>query len=149
MQHEKNIGFNVRRLTNYIKRDMEKRSASGKIILPKGVNGWAIHYFYDNREKEIFQRDFEQRFSIRRSTASNILKTMEQNGFIKRISVESDARLKRIILTDKAIKIHEEIMRDIERRETLLKKGFTNAEIEQFLAMIDRLILNLEDENDY
>ena len=148
MQHEKNIGFNVRRLTNYIKRDMEKSSASGKIILPKGVNGWAIHYFYDNREKEIFQRDFEQRFSIRRSTASNILKTMEQNGFIKRISVESDARLKRIILTDKAIKIHEEIMRDIERRETLLKKGFTNAEIEQFLAMIDRLILNLEDEND-
>ena len=76
------------------------------------------------------------------------LKTMEQNGFIERVSVESDARLKKIILTDKAIKIHEEIMRDIERRETLLKKGFTNAEIEQFLAMIDRLILNLEDEND-
>lgn len=148
MQHEKNIGFNVRRLTNYIKRDIEKSSASGKIILPKGVNGWAIHYFYENRDKQVFQRDFEERFSIRRSTASNILKTMEQNGFIERVSVESDARLKKIILTDKAIKIHEEIMRDIERRETLLKKGFTNAEIEQFLAMIDRLILNLEDEND-
>ena len=148
MQHEKNIGFNVRRLTNYIKRDMEKSSASGKIILPKGVNGWAIHYFYDNREKEIFQRDFEQRFSIRRSTASNILKTMEQNGFIKRISVESDARLKRIILTDKAIKIHEEIMKDIERREAVLRKGFSDDEIDQFLGMIDRFILNLEDEND-
>lgn len=148
MQHEKNIGFNIRRLSNYIKRDIEKSSASGKIVLPKGVNGWAIHYFYENRDKQVFQRDFEERFSIRRSTASNILKTMEQNGFIERVSVESDARLKKIILTDKAIKIHEEIMRDIERRETLLKKGFTNAEIEQFLAMIDRLILNLEDEND-
>ena len=148
MQHDKNIGFNIRRLSNYIKRDIEKSSASGKIVLPKGVNGWAIHYFYENRDKQVFQRDFEERFSIRRSTASNILKTMEQNGFIERVSVESDARLKKIILTDKAIKIHEEIMRDIERRETLLKKGFTNAEIEQFLAMIDRLILNLEDEND-
>ena len=148
MQHEKNIGFNVRRLTNYIKRDMEKSSASGKIILPKGVNGWAIHYFYDNREKEIFQRDFEQRFSIRRSTASNILKTMEQNGFIKRISVESDARLKRIILTDKAIKIHEEIMKDIERREAVLRKGFSDDEIEKFLGMIDRFVINLEEEND-
>ena len=148
MQHEKNIGFNVRRLSNYIRRDIEKSSASGKIILPKGVNGWAIHYFYDNREKEIFQRDFEQRFSIRRSTASNILKTMEQNGFIQRVSVKNDARLKQIILTDKAIKIHEEIMRDIDRREALLRKGFTEAEIEQFLSMIDRLIENLEDEND-
>ena len=148
MQHEKNIGFNVRRLANYIRRDIEKSSASGKIILPKGVNGWAIHYFYDNRDKQIFQRDFENRFSIRRSTASNILKTMEQNGFIQRVSVENDARLKRIILTEKAIKIHEEIMKDIERREALLKKGFTETEIEQFVSMIDRLIHNLEDQND-
>ncbi len=148
MQHEKNIGFNVRRLANYIRRDIEKSSASGKIVLPKGVNGWAIHYFYDNRDKQIFQRDFENRFSIRRSTASNILKTMEQNGFIQRVSVENDARLKQIILTDKAIKIHEEIMNDIKRREALLRKGFTEIEIEQFLSMIDRLILNLEDQND-
>ena len=29
-------------------------------------------------------------------------KALEQNGFIQRVSVESDARLKRIILTDKA-----------------------------------------------
>ena len=92
MQHEKNIGFNIRRLSNYIRRDIEKSSASGKIVLPKGVNGWAINYFYDNRDKEVFQRDFENRFSIRRSTASNILKTMEQNGFIQRVRVEGDAR---------------------------------------------------------
>lgn len=148
MQHEKNIGFNIRRLSNYIRRDIEKSSASGKIVLPKGVNGWAINYFYDNRDKEVFQRDFENRFSIRRSTASNILKTMEQNGFIQRVSVESDARLKRIILTDKAIKIHEEIMRDIKRRELKLRKGISEEEIDQFLSMVNRFIANLEDEND-
>lgn len=148
MQHEKNIGFNIRRLSNYIRRDIEKSSASGKIVLPKGVNGWAINYFYDNRDKEVFQRDFENRFSIRRSTASNILKTMEQNGFIQRVSVESDARLKRIILTDKAIKIHEEIMRDIKRRELKLRKGISEEEIDQFLSMVNRFIANLEDKND-
>lgn len=148
MQREKSIGFNIRRLTNYIRRDMEKSAATGKITLPKGVNGWAIHYFYDNRENEVFQRDFENRFSIRRSTASNILKTMEQNGFIQRVSVESDARLKRIILTEKAIRIHEEIMRDIDTREKKLRQGFSDEEIEQFLGMIDRFVGNLEDEND-
>ncbi|MBO5089410.1 MAG: MarR family transcriptional regulator [Clostridia bacterium] len=148
MQHEKNIGFNIRRLSNYIRRDIEKSSASGKIVLPKGVNGWAINYFYDNRDKEVFQRDFENRFSIRRSTASNILKTMEQNGFIQRVRVEGDARLKRIILTDKAIKIHEEIMRDIKRRELKLRKGISEEEIDQFLSMVNRFIANLEDEND-
>ncbi len=145
MQREKNIGFNIRRLSNYIKRDIEKSADTGKIVLPKGVNGWAIHYFYDNRENEVFQRDFENRFSIRRSTASNILKTMEQNGFIERVSVETDARLKKIILTEKAIKIHEEIMKDIEAREKRLRDGFSEEEIEQFLCMIDRFVCNLED----
>ena len=49
MQHEKNIGFNVRRLTNYIKRDMEKSSASGKIILPKGVHGWVFYQTFNRK----------------------------------------------------------------------------------------------------
>ena len=148
MQRENNIGFNIRRLSNYIKRDIEKSSVSQKIVLPKGVNGWAIGYFYENREKQIFQRDFENRFSIRRSTASNILKTMEQNGFIKRVSVESDARLKRIILTDKAIQIHQNIMNDITNREKRMRKGFTDSEIETFLSMINRFITNLEEQDD-
>ncbi|MBR5223991.1 MAG: MarR family transcriptional regulator [Clostridia bacterium] len=148
MQRENNIGFNIRRLSNYIKRDIEKSSVSQKIDLPKGVNGWAIGYFYENREKQIFQRDFENRFSIRRSTASNILKTMEQNGFIKRVSVENDARLKRIILTDKAVKIHQDIMNDITNREERMRKGFSDNEIDAFLSMINRFITNLEEQDD-
>ena len=148
MQRENNIGFNIRRLSNYIKRDIEKSSVSQKIDLPKGVNGWAIGYFYENREKQIFQRDFENRFSIRRSTASNILKTMEQNGFIKRVSVENDARLKRIILTDKAVKIHQDIMNDITNREERMRKGFSDSEINAFLSMINRFITNLEEQDD-
>ena len=148
MQRENNIGFNIRRLSNYIKRDIEKSSVSQIIDLPKGVNGWAIGYFYENREKQIFQRDFENRFSIRRSTASNILKTMEQNGFIKRVSVENDARLKRIILTDKAVKIHQDIMNDITNREERMRKGFSDSEIDAFLSMINRFITNLEEQDD-
>lgn len=148
MQRENNIGFNIRRLSNYIKRDIEKSSVSQKIDLPKGVNGWAIGYFYENRENQIFQRDFENRFSIRRSTASNILKTMEQNGFIKRVSVENDARLKRIILTDKAVKIHQDIMNDITNREERMRKGFSDSEIDAFLSMINRFITNLEEQDD-
>ena len=148
MQRENNIGFNIRRLSNYIKHDIEKSSACEKIDLPKGVNGWAIGYFYENRDKEIFQRDFENRFSIRRSTASNILKSLEQNGFIKRVSVESDARLKKIILTEKAVEIHQNIMNDITNREERMRKGFDDSEIEIFLSMINRFITNLEEQDD-
>lgn len=148
MKERNNIGFKMRILSNLIKRDVEAGKRQLGIELPNGVNGWAISYFYDNMDKDIFQKDFETEFSIRRSTASNILKTMEQNGFIKRVSVESDARLKKIVLTEKAIDIHKAVLNTINKREERLRKGLTNEEISAFLKTADRLIANMEEDND-
>lgn len=64
-------------LSNLIRRDIEKQSLLHKARPDKGVRGWAIDYFYENRDRDIYQRDFEEKFQIRRSTASNILKLME------------------------------------------------------------------------
>jgi len=148
MKERNNIGLKVRMLSNLIKRDVEKGKSEMGLSLPKGINGWAISYFFDNSDKDIFQKDFEAEFSIRRSTASNILKTMEQNGFIKRVSVESDARLKKIVLTEKAVNIHKAVLNNINKREERLKKGLTQQEISSFLQIADKLIANMEEEND-
>ncbi len=148
MAERNDIGFKVRILGNLIKRDVEKRKSELGIDLPKGINGWAISYFFDNSDKDIFQKDFENEFSIRRSTASNILKTMEQNGFITRESVASDARLKKIVLTEKAINIHKSVLKSINEREERLRNGLTRDEIENFLKMTDKLIKNMEERND-
>jgi DNA-binding MarR family transcriptional regulator len=148
MAERNDIGFKVRILGNLIKRDVEKRKSELGIDLPKGINGWAISYFFDNSDKDIFQKDFENEFSIRRSTASNILKTMEQNGFITRESVASDARLKKIVLTEKAINIHKSVLKSINEREERLRNGLTRDEIENFLKITDKLIKNMEERND-
>lgn len=112
------------------------------------VNGWAIGYLYDNQDRDIFQKDFEDHFSIRRSTASNILKTMEQKGFIERVSVETDARLKKIVLTEKAIEIHEKIIEEINEREKRLRQGVNSAELETFFKVMKQLSANMEDNDD-
>lgn len=114
----------------------------------KGVNGWAIAYFYENCDKDIFQKDFEEQFSIRRSTASKILKSMEQKGYIERVSVENDARLKKIVLTEKAIEIHHKITNEIENREERLRKGVTDEELKVFFDVIQKFSNNMEEEND-
>ena len=38
------------------------------------IHGWVIGYLYDNREKEIFQKDLESTFCIARSTVTKIVK---------------------------------------------------------------------------
>ena len=79
---ENDIGFEIRTLSNLIRRDVEKNIAEMKLEPNQRIHGWAINYFYENRDRDIFQKDFEEKFSIRRSTASNILKLMEKNGYI-------------------------------------------------------------------
>ena len=148
MDREKDIGFSVRRLSNLIKRDVESSRIKLGIDPVKGINGWAIKYFYDNRDKDIFQKDFETEFSIRRSTASCILKTMEQKGLIERLSVESDARLKKIVLTNKAIEIHHKITEEIEHRELRLRQGIEPEDLEIFFKVMKQLSLNMEEHND-
>lgn len=148
MQRENEVGFAVRRLFNAIKRDIENSREKAGIEHIKGINGWAINYFYENREKDIFQRDFEEKFSIRGSTASRMLKTMEQNGFIERVSVESDARLKKIVLTEKAIENHKKIIANIQKREERLKKGISDNDLKVFFNVMNRLTANMEEQND-
>ena len=148
MKERNDIGFKVRILSNLIKRAVEKSKNELGLELPKGINGWAITYFFDNRQSDVFQKDFETEFSIRRSTASNILKTMEQNGFITRESVNYDARLKKIVLTEKAINIHKAVLNNRAKREEQLRKGLSKREIEAFLKTCDCFIANMEEYND-
>lgn len=148
MRREREIGFVIRRLNNAIKRDVEKSKDELQVEQIKGINGWVISYFYENRDKDIFQRDFEEKFSIRGSTASRMLKTMEQKGFIERQSVANDARLKKIVLTEKAIKQHNIIMNDIIKREKRLKNGIDEEELDVFFKVMNKLTANMEEEND-
>lgn len=148
MQRKNDIGLAIRKLSILIKRDIEKSKIKLGIDTLKGVNGWAINYFNDNRDKNIFQKDFEEKFSIRRSTASNILKNMEQKGLIKRIAVENDARLKKIVLTEAAIDLNNKINEDIKLREIKMRKDIDQKELEIFFKVIDKISDNLEVQND-
>ncbi|MBQ3052386.1 MAG: MarR family transcriptional regulator [Clostridia bacterium] len=148
MQRKNDIGLAIRKLSILIKRDIEKSKIKLGIDTLKGVNGWAINYFNENRDKNIFQKDFEEKFSIRRSTASNILKNMEQKGLIKRIAVENDARLKKIVLTAAAIDLNNKINEDIKLREIKMRKDIDQKELEIFFKVIDKISDNLEVQND-
>ena len=105
------IGMEVKALSNLFKRQLDRRGELPPDA-PTGVQGMIIHYLYDHQEKQdIFQRDLEIIFSMRRPTASGILRLIEENGLILREPVEHDARLKRLILTPKALHFHEEFTR--------------------------------------
>ncbi len=136
---EERIGFEIRRLDHMLARNLQAHVKTVGIDEVTLMHGWIIRYLYANRDKDIFQKDIERYFSIGRSTVKNIIQLMEKKGFIVRESVEYDARLKKVILTDKGIQNHESLERLIES----LGSSLTEEELSVFHSVIGKLTANL------
>ena len=96
---------------------------------------------------DIFQKDLEKEFDLKRSSVSLMLNNMEKNDLIKRVPVAEDARLKKIVLTEKAIGLSEKISNAIDLVENDLAEGITPEEVEVFYKVLDKIRNNLEDKN--
>lgn len=145
---ERRLGFELHRASRMVKRYMDGDATRLYVEKMTGTHGWAVGYFYDNRHRDVFQKDFEQEFDIRRSTASNILSLMEKNGLINRESVPYDARLKKITLTDKALEVQSVVNKSFDRLESTMKKNISDEELRVFFSVLDKVCNNLE-RNDY
>lgn len=106
-------------------------------------HGRIIGYLFERRNEDVFQKDIENRFEIRRSTATKLLQLMESNGLITRTAVLSDARLKKITLTEKAVSMHEHFREEIDCFEAALSFGLTEEEVETFFRITDKIYNNL------
>jgi DNA-binding MarR family transcriptional regulator len=137
------VGRELRGLSNMIRRHFAFSSHKMEIEAVTGNNGWIIGYLADNAHQEIFQKDIEEHFQITRSTVSRVLSLMEQKGLILRKAVERDARLKRIVLTDRALELCDIMRRESRHMESLLMQGFSQEEIEIFLSYLLRMKANI------
>lgn len=144
MSQRQVVGFEIRSLSHLIKRHMDHTSAKRYVDNLTGTHGWIIGYLYEHKDEDIFQRDLETKFSIRRSTATGILQLMEKNEMITRQSVDYDARLKKIVLTEKAKDCHKMIEQALEEMENRLMQGLSSDEIDAFFKIIHKMKKNME-----
>lgn len=138
------IGFEVSHCARLLRRYIDAGTAVLYSDGMTGTHGRTIGYLYRNRDKDIFQKDFEKEFDIRRSTASNILSLMEKNGLIVRRGVPDDARLKKILLTPKAEACHREIEAFFDKMEKELSEGISDDEMEGFVSTLNKIKNNIE-----
>ena len=141
---KEHLGFDIRTLSLLIKRFIDDNGNKQYVDNLTGMHGWVIGYLYENRDRDIYQWDLESHFSISRSTATGILRLMEKNDLIHRVPVESDARLKKLVLTEKALDLHKMVEADRERTEEKLIQGIDKEELEGFRRVLKKMIQNME-----
>ncbi len=132
------IGILFKKSTRLYKRE-------GREIGLTGVQGKVLAYiFVASQWQDIFQKDIEEEFDIRRSSATGILQSLERRGMIYRVSVPQDARLKKIVLTDKARQIQKTVLLGLEALEAKLQGDLTEQEITTFMCICDKIGKNIE-----
>lgn len=137
------IGKEVINLSNKIKRSIGREASKYGIT---SVQGRILGFIYHQSDKrDIFQKDIEEELDIRRSSVTSVLQLMEKNGYIKRESVSEDARLKKLILTEKGTEIQQIVHSSILEIEASLHEELSDEEIDTLVNLIQRLSKKIAD----
>lgn len=138
----RHMGNEIRMISNLIQRNV---CSAFDVPEVTQMQGWVLGFIRmrDEAGLETFQKDVEKAYEIRRSTATGILQLLEKKGYLKRQNVSKDARLKKLILTTKAIEVHDRIIAKIEAFEEQLSEGISEEEREVFFRVVDKMKNNL------
>lgn len=143
MDSEIRIGKKVGILAKRIHRRIDKEASKYGLT---GVQARILGYIcYHSRNRDILQKDIEEELDIRRSSVTSVLQLMEKNGYIQRVSVSEDARLKKIISTEKGLEIQRNVYDFIVAFEKSLKEELNEDEIHILISLIDRLSEKIAD----
>ena len=139
------LGFRIRSLWQQIKRLMNRQLDENDGYGLTDMQFAIVSYIAkESTERDVFQKDLEQKFDIRKSTVTGILNTMERDGLLLRETVPYDARLRKMILTDKALQAKKNSEQVIDTVENQLSKGLTEEEIATFLTILEKISKNAE-----
>ncbi len=145
--NNKGVGLRLRMISNAIRRYLDGNSEL-KEELDKLTcsNKWIIGYLYEaeQKDRDIFQKDFEEKFGITRSTVSKMLTLLEKKELVRRVIVSHDGRLRKIVLTEKSRELGRAMYGEVNEIEEKLIKGFSPAELNQLNAYFDRLEKNID-----
>ena len=102
----------------------------------------------ESLHRDLYQKDIEEEFQIRKSTVTGILKLMESHGYIRRESVKRDARLKRIVPTAKAEEIRPKILEQIQKTEAKLLEGIPQENVTICKQILWQMFHNISEMNE-
>lgn len=77
------------------------------------------------------------------ATASVSIKRLEKAGFVEKRSSESDARITKIYLTDKALAVTQRIKSKMDEAEESLTQGLTQEEKYELSDLLDKVVNNI------
>lgn len=137
------------RLIHVLSHQMKRKTVIVTMIDDDGLTNMQKHVLkfllLETLHRVVYQKDIEEEFQIRKSTATGMLQLLEKNGFIVRESEKKDARLKRIIPTRKAEALRPSILAHIKQSETQLTSNISEADVLTCKKVLCQMLYNISE----
>lgn len=133
------LGLDIEKIDRIISRDMDAniiQAVGDKVTISQA---YVIDFMINTNKEDIFQKDLEKKFDLKKAAISLMLNNMEKNDLIKRVPVSEDARLKKLVLTEKSIALADTITTAIDEIENTLVEDLTQEEIDNFYTVLDKM----------
>lgn len=137
----------VRMLNHQLKRNQKPEETVEDDELTPMQRHILNYILLETLHRDIYQKNLEEEFQVRKSTVSGILKLIEKNGFIYRESVKEDARLKRILPTKKAEALRPSILEHIHETEIRMTEGVSEQDLFLCKKVLYQMCQNLAEKN--
>lgn len=141
MDQEKHIGYEIHTLDRMFGRRLCMLFEQQNITQ---MQSWIIRYLYEHQDQDVYQKDLELFFHIARSTATGVLQGLEKQGYLIRCSVPNDARLKRLVLTEKGVNIQKAVYRILDENEQKIRQNISEEDLKTFFRVMEHMKKNVE-----
>lgn len=115
---------------------------------PSPLQFQIMDFLIKHQEENVCQKDIEKYLKLSKATVSKGLLAMENKGIVKRVTALDDGRSKNIIFTEDALNHFEKMKAFVERLNQDLTKDIEEEELQIFVHVIEKMIVNLKEDQD-
>lgn len=109
------------------------------------IQGLVLHYvIVESEKRDVFPKDLEEFLEIKGSSVTSLINNLERNGYLRRESLETDGRYKKLVLTEKTKEIKHDILKRVFDYMRSMFEGISESELEVFETVIMQMTDNAE-----
>ena len=107
------------------------------------IQALILHYMIVESEKrDIFPKDLEEFLEIKGSSVTSLISNLERNGYLRRESLASDGRYKKLVLTEQTLAIQDDITERISEYMHSIFIGISEDDLKIFAKVIMQMTEN-------
>lgn len=143
MDKAKNVLFEIKELDLQIKKRIMKVCKESSISITPAQSK-LLFYLKNNRDSEVIQKDLEKITFLSKSTLSESINNMVNDGLIIKNTSNKDNRIKYISLTDKAYELLDDIEDEFSKIENSIINNVSDKDLNKFFEIISIFKSNLK-----